>query len=187
MPSKKLIPFILFFVIFFLAYCSSEKSDVKSDVKAHLLNDINALDSSAATLQAESTAGNEKSIQQAFLKTRRAYKKLEWFCEYYAPTTSKELNGAPLPEIEIEETKVFEPSGLQVIEEYIYPYDTAKKQELLKEIHSFQSSLKRLPIILEDTEFTEAHILDACKLEVFRITGIGLTGFDTPICKTGIA
>jgi cytochrome c peroxidase len=186
MLNKKLIPFIYFFVIFFLAYCTSEKSDVKSDVKAHLLNKINALDSNAATLEAESTAGNEKAMQQAFLTTRRAYKKLEWFCEYYAPTTSKELNGAPLPEIEIEETKVFDPSGLQVIEEYIYPYDAATKKELLREIDSFRSSLKRLPIILDDTEFTEAHILDACKLEVFRITAIGLSGFDTPICKTGI-
>lgn len=151
-----------------------------------MLNQINALDSSASILQAESTAGNETAIRQAFLKTRRAYKRLEWFCEYYAPTTSKELNGAPLPEIEIEETKVFDPSGLQVIEEYLYPYDAKDKDELLREIDSFRSSLKRLPIILEDTEFTEAHILDACKLEVFRITAIGLSGFDTPICKTGV-
>src|SRR5688500_16336009 len=106
MLNKRLIPFILFFVIFFLAYCSSEKSDVKSEIKAHLLNQINALDSSAVTLQSVSATGNKKAIQHAFLTTRRAYKKLEWFCEYYAPTTSKELNGAPLPEIEIEETKV---------------------------------------------------------------------------------
>jgi cytochrome c peroxidase len=186
MLNKRLIPFILFFVIFFLAYCSSEKSDVKSEIKAQLLNQINALDSSAVTLQSVSATGDKKAIQHAFLTTRRAYKKLEWFCEYYAPTTSKELNGAPLPEIEIEETKVFEPSGLQVIEEYIYPYDAKEKAELLREIDSFRSSLKRLPIILDDTEFTEAHILDACKLEIFRITAIAISGFDTPICKTGI-
>lgn len=128
----------------------------------------------------------EAALRKEFLLTRVAYKKLEWFSEYYAPTTSKELNGAPLPEIEIEETKVFEPPGLQVIEEYVYPYDAATKADLLREIASFRSSLKRLQMILNDTEFTEAHILDACKLEVFRIIGLGISGFDTPLSKTGI-
>jgi len=185
MLSKKLVPFIFFFVVVLLAYCTSQKPDVKAEVKTLLLNQINALDSSAAHLE-QSAGVNEPAVKQAFLATRNAYKKLEWFSEYYAPTTSKELNGAPLPEIEIEETKVFDPSGLQVMEEYIYTYHVAEKENLLREIKTFRSSLKRLQMILNDTEFTDAHILDACKLEIFRITAIGISGFDTPICKTGI-
>ncbi len=161
------------------------KKDVKDSVKEHLLLDIDTLDQRAAQLLA-STDKNEADMHRAFLNTRKAYKKLEWFSEYYAPTTSKELNGAPLPEIEVEETKVFDPSGLQVIEEHLYPYDEAAHNDLLREIASFRSSLKKLRMILNDTEFTEAHIMDACKLEVFRITGLGISGFDTPLCKTGI-
>ena len=71
MPFKKLTPFIIFFAAFILTYCTSQKPDVKTEVKAHLLNQINALDSSAVKLQSISATGNEQAIQQAFLKTRR--------------------------------------------------------------------------------------------------------------------
>ncbi|MFD0751569.1 cytochrome-c peroxidase [Mucilaginibacter calamicampi] len=182
---KKTVPFILFLFIVLLSYCTLKSSDVNKDVKAHLLKQLDTLDNSTIQLLAAANS-TEANLQQAFLNTRIAYKKMEWFSEYYAPTTSRELNGAPLPEIEIEETKVFEPSGLQVIEEYIYPYDKAAKTDLVREINSFKSSLVRLRVILNDTEFTQAHILDACKLEVFRIIGLGISGFDTPICKTGV-
>ncbi|PJJ84012.1 cytochrome-c peroxidase [Mucilaginibacter auburnensis] len=182
---KKTIPFLLFSFVLVLSYCTLRKADVKTSVKEHLQKSVDTLDQQAAHLLNSANKG-EAELRNAFLSTRVAYKKLEWFSEYYAPTTSKELNGAPLPEIEIEETKVFEPSGLQVIEEYVYPYNPATKADLLREIASFRSSLKRLRMILNDTEFTEAHILDACKLEVFRVIGLGISGFDTPLSKTGI-
>nr|WP_162988894.1 cytochrome c peroxidase [Pedobacter schmidteae] len=121
-----------------------------------------------------------------FLKTRQAFKKLEWFCEYYAPGVSREVNGAPLPEIEAEETKSFEPSGLQVIEEYLYPYQPAESENLKRELASLAASLNRFKLILRDTELTEARIFDACKLEIFRITISGITGFDTPLSNAGI-
>ncbi len=182
---KKTVPFLLFLFVLILSYCTLQKHDVKTAVKAHLQKRLDSLDQQAALLLA-GVNKNEAELRMEFLRTRIAYKKLEWFSEYYAPATSKELNGAPLPEIEIEETKVFEPSGLQVIEEYVYPYDAATKADLLREIASFRSSLKRLQMILNDTDFTEAHILDACKLEIFRIVGLGISGFDTPLSKTGI-
>ncbi|WP_210464359.1 cytochrome-c peroxidase [Rufibacter roseolus] len=131
--------------------------------------------------------GDGPTLQKAFLQTRRAYKKIEWFTEYYAPTASKELNGAPLPEIEIEETRVFPPSGLQVIEEYVYPEPQAKdRAALVREIKAFLSTLKRTRVILDETVFTEGHILDATKQEVFRTMVLGITGFDTPLAKTGV-
>ncbi|WP_210490367.1 cytochrome-c peroxidase [Rufibacter aurantiacus] len=131
--------------------------------------------------------GDGPTLQKAFLQTRRAYKKIEWFTEYYAPTASKELNGAPLPEIEIEETRVFPPSGLQVIEEYMYPEPQATdRAALVREIKAFLSTLRRTRVILDETVFTEGHILDAAKQEVFRTMILGITGFDTPLAKTGV-
>ncbi len=131
--------------------------------------------------------GNKDSIRVAFVESRQAYKKTEWFVEYYAPLGAKELNGAALPEIEIEENKVLPPKGFQVIEEYIYPnVDLSDKEELIGEVKAMQSILGRAKTILESTELSDAHIFNACKQEVFRIIALGITGFDTPIAQTGI-
>lgn len=133
------------------------------------------------------SAGPSDSIRIAFAETRLAYKQVELFTEYYAPTASKELNGAALPEIEVEETKTFEPSGLQVIEEHLYPvYEESNRKELVREIKKFISILGRARNVLESTEFTEAHLLSACKQEIYRIMVLGMAGFDTPLAATGI-
>ncbi|MDX5480914.1 MAG: c-type cytochrome, partial [Hymenobacteraceae bacterium] len=109
------------------------------------------------------------------------------FTEYYAPTASKELNGAPLPELEVEETTAFEPSGLQVMEEHLYPtFEEENREELIREARKFLSLTHRVRTILEGAEFTDAHILNACKQEIFRIIVLGISGFDTPLTATGV-
>jgi cytochrome c peroxidase len=187
MPLRKfLLPACLFMVTCIICCVSVKQPEVTNAVKQQLTLQLDTLNLRAAQLYAASRGSNAQAMQKAFLQTREAYKKTEWFCEYYAPTLAKELNGAPLPEIEIEETKSFEPAGLQVIEEHLYPYEPAGKQDLIREVRSFQSSLKTMRVLLQDTEFTEAHIMDACKLEVFRVIAVGVTGFDTALSKAGI-
>ncbi|KAA3438689.1 cytochrome-c peroxidase [Rufibacter hautae] len=76
---------------------------------------------------------------------------------------------------------------MQVIEEYVYPaVQPEDKPELVREIKAFLSTLKRTRVILDETVFTEGHILDAAKQEVFRTMILGITGFDTPLVKTGV-
>ncbi|MFD2160863.1 cytochrome-c peroxidase [Paradesertivirga mongoliensis] len=170
-----------------LTYCSVATQSATSKVKDLLNQQFTELESiTADTLFKLARHGNATDLKKAFINTRLAYKKLEWFTEYYAPGASRLLNGPPLPEIEIEETKAFEPGGLQVIEEYIFPFEEANRPHLMREIKAFQSKLKRARSVLEDTEFTDAHILDACKLQIFRINALGITGFDTPLSKTGL-
>ncbi|MCF6405233.1 cytochrome C peroxidase [Chitinophaga filiformis] len=129
----------------------------------------------------------EPELQQAFKVCRQRYKQMEWFSEYYAPATSRQLNGPPLPEIEIEENKKAEPAGLQVIEELLFPYDSAAIDDLLRQVKVFRSDLIPLRHTIENTGFDTAHIVDACKLEIFRIEALGISGFDTPLSGWGIA
>lgn len=129
----------------------------------------------------------ERELQQAFKVCRQRYKRMEWFSEYYAPATSRELNGPPLPEIEVEENKKADPAGLQVIEELLFPYDSTAVSALLKEVKGFRSGLIPLRHTIENTGFDTAHVFDACKLEVFRIEALGISGFDTPLSGWGIA
>ncbi len=129
----------------------------------------------------------ERELQQAFKVCRQRYKRMEWFSEYYAPGTSRDLNGPPLPEIETEENKKADPAGLQVIEELLFPYDSTAVSSLLKEVKVFRSALIPLRHTIENTGFDTAHVFDACKLEIFRIEALGISGFDTPLSGWGIA
>lgn len=127
------------------------------------------------------------SLKTAFLACRQAYKKLEPFAEYYFPATTRLVNGPPLPEIEADEGKVFEPGGLQVIEELLYPqFDASRRPALVREIRKLQRELRRYSLFWVDTELTDAHVFDGLRLQLFRIITLGISGFDTPACQTAM-
>jgi len=186
---QKVLVAFLFIPILFLFSCSpTSQPSFSQKIKGHLIAQFNVIqETTEKDLLRLAASGPADSVKISFHNCRNAYKQIEWFTEYYAPTASREINGPPLPEIEIEETKVFPPSGLQVIEEYIYPpFEEENRSELLREIRAFQSTLKRTRVILEETEFTEAHVIDALKQEIYRIIILGISGFDTPLSQTAI-
>lgn len=126
------------------------------------------------------------SLRQAFRRCRLAYKQVEPFTEYFLPATSRLVNGAPVPEVEIEETKLFEPAGLQVLEPLLYPEpsaatDTAARRALWREALRLRRQVLSLQLLWQEQEFTDAHVFDALRQQVFRIVALGITGFDTPL------
>jgi cytochrome c peroxidase len=124
---------------------------------------------------------DEKRIKAAFIAARAQYKKTEYYIEYFFPSTSALINGAPIDEIELGENLVEKPMGFQVIEELIYETPTtANREELLNEVRKMQVNLKRVVRYNLQYEITDAQIFDAVRLEIFRITSLGITGFDTP-------
>ncbi|AQG79637.1 cytochrome c peroxidase [Spirosoma montaniterrae] len=157
--------------------------------KARFWQDLQTLDSltNRVLLPLAERSTSTDSLQRAFLACRTAYKRIEPFAEYYFPTTTRLVNGPPLPEIEVEETKLFEPGGLQVIEEFLYPtFDPAGRDELVREVRKLKRELKRYGGLWEATELTDAHVFDALRLAVFRSISLGISGFDTPLSRTAI-
>jgi cytochrome c peroxidase len=124
---------------------------------------------------------DEKAIKTSFLLSRIEYKKIEYYIEYFFPSTSALLNGAPIDEIELGENLIEEPTGFQVMEELIYDQPTPENyNKLANEVRKMQANLKRVARFNEQYEITDAQIFDAVRLEIFRITSLGITGFDTP-------
>lgn len=130
--------------------------------------------------------GDEMAVQASFREGRRLYKKMEWAVEFFFPKTAKDINGAPLPEIEVEEHIMLQPSGFQVIEELVYPYDSASKEELLAQSQKLRSILHRLKNLWQDAEFRDDQVWAALRLQVLRISSLGLSGFDTPLSGTSV-
>ncbi|QIL40345.1 cytochrome-c peroxidase [Pedobacter sp. HDW13] len=130
---------------------------------------------------------NEKAIKESFLLARAKYKQLEYYIEYFFPSTAVMLNGAPIDEIELGENLIENPTGFQVMEEIIYEEPTKENRlELLNEVKKMQLNLQRVSRFNEQYQLTDAQLFDAIRLEIFRITSLGITGFDTPAALQAI-
>jgi cytochrome c peroxidase len=133
---------------------------------------------------AESNAPSEKQLQELFLQARLRYKKIEWAAEYFDAATTRTMNGAPVPEVEMGSGQVFEPAGLQVIEAYLFPkYDATKKKDLLRQLKVLQYGCSKYKTRFSNIEILDGQVFDAARLEVFRILTLGIAGFDDPLTQ----
>jgi cytochrome c peroxidase len=163
-------------------FCTFERKTTSEDVKA--LFDVELAQLQKVVDESLSPAvqnGDEEGVKKGFLLAREQYKRMEFYMEYFFPTTSVLLNGAPIDEIELGENLIESPTGFQVMEELIYEKPTSEnRQALLNEVKKMQLNLKRVARYHAQYEITDAQVFDALRLELFRITSLGITGFDTP-------
>ena len=163
-------------------YCSTKPNAATSQVKGLFDTELSTLEQIITSkLDHAVKTGNEKKIKVSFLEARSQYKKIEYYIEYFFPTTAAMINGAPIDEIELGENLIEQPTGFQVMEELIYePASTENRAALQNEVNKMKLNLARMARYNAQYEITDAQIFDALRLEVFRITSLGITGFDTP-------
>lgn len=131
---------------------------------------------------------DEHKIKQAFLKSRFLFKKFEWAAAYFSADLTKRLNGPPVVEVENADlldsslVRSIDPVGLQVAEEIIYPkYDDTRKNELVSEVRHLIIHTEYMMSYFSLLSLADWRILDAAKLEVFRIIALGITGYDNAL------
>lgn len=130
---------------------------------------------------------DQKQLQKSFETSRIAYKKIEWAIEYFTPEPARFINGPALDELEVEENKFLSPSGFQVIEELIYPqYSTNNSATLKREIAVLKGLIAQVKEHLSVITISPDYVIDASKMEVYRILTLGVTGFDSPIANQSI-
>jgi cytochrome c peroxidase len=130
----------------------------------------------------KSSAVTGKQLQQLFLQSRLAYKKFEWAAEYFTPTVTRFVNGAPVPEVELGGQQVFAPEGLQVIEGLLFPkYNINSKKEILQQLQKLQYNCHNYKVYYSNTTIANWQVFDAARQEVFRVLTLGITGFDNPL------
>ena len=131
---------------------------------------------------------NTQQLQQVFLQARLRFKKFEWASEFFAADLSKRLNGPPVEEVDNADlldpvyAQGVAPVGMQVMEEFIFPsYDPAQQLALVQEIERLLTNTDHLIAYFTDLPLADWRILDAAKLEVFRLISLGITGYDNPL------
>lgn len=120
-------------------------------------------------------------LQQNFNALRIIYKKMEWAVEYFLPHSARFINGPAVPEIEFAEKIVIEPEGLQVLEALVYDYDEARKPEVIMNLKRLLGKSGNIDSQFGAITVNRAQVFDALRNEVFRISSLGIAGFDTPV------
>lgn len=164
--------------------CSSPSHPPVDQVQQYLVSQADSLDHSLqAFVQAVQNNQTETELQQQFQQARIFYKHLEPFTELYFPGFSEMINGPAIDEMEPSEGgKVTEATGFQVVEEYLYPLtDSTNYKALLREATLLGSTCARLKQLIDGNQLTDEHIFQATRLELLRISSLGLSGFDSPV------
>lgn len=169
--------------VFIIGLSGCDKKYSEITIQQELVSDIEKLNREVVDFETiAEESHDEKIIQQAFKTTRLSYKKMEWAVEYFTPDPARFINGPALDELEVAENTFIPPNGFQVIEELIFPnYSIENKAELIRKIKILSGNLKQIKEHLSVITISNAHIMDASKMELNRILALGITGFDSPI------
>ena len=152
--------------------------------KIHTLISINIDTLHTALTELEKTK-DKKELLLKFKKTRKAYKKIEPFVEYYFQGFSRRINGPALPEIKTDDNIVNDAAGFQVIEEIIYS-DRIAINELKKQVRILKTDLKFIKQNFKDLPIQNHHFYELMQHQIIRIAAQGITGFDSPVAFNSI-
>lgn len=209
----KTTPILALFLALFLAGCAAAPDPIDeaaAEVRtiyvagiAELTGAVERLESDVAALGIDATDGADgddgdegtgstdaAAVRHSFEAARDAWKRVEYLVEYYAPTAADEINGPAIDEIEpFDPNRLLIPAeGFQVIEELLYPtLDEAAYEELTIETRRLTAIVRRIEQYAGATPFSSDNIWEAARLQLLRITALGITGFDSPIALRSIA
>jgi cytochrome c peroxidase len=156
-----------------------EKTATAEDIRRELVMQSESFLAAIHRLQ----TAPAKDLHQRFREVRLAYKRLEWAAEYFDPLTTRQVNGPPVPETELTGL-VIEPDGLQMIEGLLFPkFNSSSKKELAKRLNSLAANVTQFQYHFTHANLQDWQILDAVKLEVFRVEILGLNDFDDPLAR----
>jgi cytochrome c peroxidase len=173
---KKVVVYILS-LVFFIA-CLNMKQE--SFDKAALLSLENNIDTIIALLKSSDRLVEKDKLQELFSSSRKNYKKVEPFVEYYFQGLTRRINGPALPEIKTDDNMINDPSGFQVIEEIIYS-DTLDLVDLKKQTKILTTDLLFIKNTMKEMPIQEHHFYELIQHQIIRIAALGITGFDSPV------
>jgi len=174
---------ILSFVIASLFSCVDKKyQNLEQKIQTTISIKIDTLVSGLTEIE---NAKDENGLIQKFKKTRKEYKKIEPFIEYYFQGFSRRINGPALPEINIDDNIINDATGFQVIEEIIFN-DVVDLNELKKQVRILKTDLKFIKQNFKDLPVQNHHFYELIQHQIIRVAAQGITGFDSPVAFNSI-
>ena len=149
---------------------------------------LQLLDADLVSLDGALAQGNRAAADSAFMRTRRDYKRIELFVEYYGGGLARELNGVALPKAEEEDPETpLAPVGLQMVEAALFTDgDSAAVAAARRYVPSMRIAVRALRGAGADTMPGDEYLFDALRHELARVSTIGLAGFDATLSGNGM-
>ena len=159
---------------------TSGTSTLAADAVRRYEVDLTALDASLVRLRDAAMAGRLDATRAALADARVTYKRVELLAEHYTPLTARAMNGPPVERLDDEDPHVvLRPSGLQVIATALA--DDGDGDALGVAAHEaavLRVNARRLRETVRALVVTDAQLFDAARLEIARVTALGLAGAD---------
>ncbi|WP_207420152.1 cytochrome-c peroxidase [Desertivirga brevis] len=176
------ILFLIFTLLYVLSCTNKSPESFEDRIQANIEAKIDSLN---LTLEQLEEAGNKETLLLNFKQSRKQYKNIEPFVEYYFQGLSRRINGPALPEIKTDDNMINEAAGFQVIEEIIYS-DSVDLQELKKQVRILRTDLNFVRQNFKDLPVQNHHFYEAIQHHIIRIATLGITGFDSPVAFNSI-
>lgn len=188
MKKKIFILLIVCSFCCFSSFLTQKHSTPAEELRTFYTAQLLRLSQNLSSLKHAVAAGSStRLMQDLFLQARLNYKQLELILSYYFEADVNKFNGLAVNFVEEEDPAAYqEPQGFQSIETLLYPaYDEKNKAQLLLYIDKLgliANGLGNNPSLFEPGNF----IPDAIMEELYRITSLGITGFDSPLATLSL-
>ncbi len=138
----------------------------------------------AQKLSGLSAKKKQKKLIKLYNKSRKHYKEIEFFIEYYSTFDAKYyINGPLVPKSEIEfGPTVFEPMGFQVLEENLF--SKAPDFKIIdKQYEILSDKFAKLRDYYSTITIDRSNLTEALRLQVIRVMCLTLNGYDCTVNK----
>jgi cytochrome c peroxidase len=161
----------------------------KEYIHAETKKIIEVFDRSLACLDSLKDDAAGKRLKELYTDSRKHYKHLECFMEYYSPHDAKYfINGPLVKKSELEYgKKVYEPRGMQVLEELLFDSDSLDRKALSFEYVYLREAFNSLAKRLSSMTLDESRVFDMVQFELYRVSCVTLNGYDATITQTNPA
>ncbi|WNJ18945.1 cytochrome c peroxidase [Pontibacter sp. G13] len=148
-------------------------------------SDLQKFSDQLEALQQEAQEATQPhQLRESFLKTRLAYKRIEFLLAWFQEeTVTLHINGAPLPKVNKQNAsfvEISEPKGLQILDEMIFS-EESDLPKVKKLIHELRLQTDRLIFTQQSTTLNHRLVFEAYRAQLIRLVSMGITGFDTPM------
>ena len=182
----------------------SGRAPAGDDVRRLVLAQSDSLDTSLAALRdALSTpagsprvdgGGPPPAVRLAFRRARAQYKHLEGVVEFYAPALAAAFNSRrqEVDDDDAPPPSLLAPSGFPALESLFWPSEgSVSTREFADSARRLVDAMRplvgRVRGLATGIQPTDAQVVELTRLELVRVTTLGIAGFDTPRSREAMA
>ena len=168
------------------------------EVRQWLAHATDSLDASLARLgaavDASMLAGADSAraagrVRAAFVDARTRFKHIEGAVEFYAPAVAASLNSRrqEVDDDDAPPPSTLAPGGFPALEPIVWPgidRDSVARARVL--IDGMRRVVARIRALSGALSPTDAQLIELARLEVARVSTVGIAGFDAPITRASM-